>query len=113
LVDHARTGEANGTLLLARRMGRYDHAARHAFRANRHSWTVTEATGDLAFRALLELIRGEVQARLDERMIEDGVLLAAGNIREAGQVGEDRPRAVLAKDMEQGAFRQELVRARQ
>jgi len=48
LVHDARPRDANGTLLLARRMGRDDHAARQAFRANRHLWAVIEATHALA-----------------------------------------------------------------
>jgi hypothetical protein len=43
-------------------------------------------------------------------MIKSAVLFAARHKCEAGQVREHRPGAVLAKDMEQGAFRQELVR---
>ena len=43
-------------------------------------------------------------------MIKSAVLFAARHEGKAGQVREHRPGAVLAKDMEQGAFRQELVR---
>jgi hypothetical protein len=43
-------------------------------------------------------------------MIKSAVLFTARHKREASQVREHRPSAVLAKDMEQGAFRQELVR---
>jgi hypothetical protein len=64
----------------------------------------------LTFWTLLELIRGQVQTRLDLRMIEGGVLFAARHKSEPGQVSEYGPSAVLAKDMQQGAFWQELVR---
>jgi len=66
--------------LLLALSGGDDHAAWHAFRANRHGWTVIEAAGELAFRALLELIRRQVQARLHLRMIEDAVLPASDTI---------------------------------
>jgi hypothetical protein len=68
-VDDAPSREANRTLLLARRMGRDDQAAQHAFRADWHGWTVIEATHDLAFWALLLLIRRQLQARLDEGVL--------------------------------------------
>jgi hypothetical protein len=56
-VDDTRSRETNRALLLARWMGRDDHAAQHPCRADWHCWTVIEATHDLAFRALLLLIR--------------------------------------------------------
>ena len=73
-VDHARTRDTNRTLLLASWMGCHDHATGHALGSHRDLWAVVEAAHDLAFRALLELIGGQVQARLDERVIEQRVL---------------------------------------
>ena len=49
-------------------------------------------------------------SRLDQRMIEDGVLFASGHEREACYIGEHSPGAILAKDMQQGACLWELVR---
>ena len=89
-VDHARPRDANGILLLTSRMGRDDHAARQAFSANRHFWTVREAAHALAFRTLVGLLRRQLQARLHERMSEDGVLLAARHKSEPGEVGQGR-----------------------
>ena len=91
-------------------MGRDDHAARHAFRADWHCWTVIEAPHDLAFRALLLLIRRQLQARLDEGVIEDAVLFAPRNIREANQIREDGPRAILPIEAQQSALLRELIR---
>jgi hypothetical protein len=75
-----------------------------------HLWAVVEAVHHLAFRALLELIGGQVQTRLDERMIEHGVLFAAGNIGEANQVGQHGSGAILSVKPEQGALFRELLR---
>ena len=112
-VDDARSRDAHRTLLLAGRMRGNDHAAQPALGANWHVWAIVEAAYHLAFRTLLHLIGRQVQACLHERMIEDGVLLAAGHEGEARQIGEDRSRAILAKDMQQGAPFRQLVRARQ
>ncbi len=109
-VDNTRTGHANRTLLEAFWMGRYHHATRHALGANRHFWTVVEAAHDLAFRALLGLIGRQVQPRLHERMIEDGVVFAAGHESEASEIGEDGPRAILTIEPEQRVCWWKLVR---
>ncbi len=69
-IDDARPRDANRTLLVALGMGGHHHAAQHALGSHRHLWTVVEAAHHLAFRALLELIGGQVQTRLHERMIE-------------------------------------------
>ncbi len=61
----------------------------------RHVWAVVEAADHLAFRALLELIWGQVQTRLHERMIEHGVLFAARNAGKARRIGEHGPGAIL------------------
>ena len=37
-------------------------------------------------------------------MIEDGVVFAARHKREACQIGEDRPRAILAVEPQQGTL---------
>src|SRR2546429_3531010 len=76
-IDHACTRDANRTFLSALGMSGHYHAARHTFGANRHFWTVVEASHDLAFRTLLKLIRGQMQTRLDERMIEHFVVFAS------------------------------------
>jgi hypothetical protein len=112
-VDDARTRDAHGALLVVGWMGGYDHTAQHAFGSHRHLWAVVETTHRLAFWTLLELIWGQMQTRLDLRMIKGGVVFAARHKRESSQVREHSPSAVLAVEPEQGAFRQELVRARQ
>ena len=91
-------------------MGRDDHAAGHGLRANRHLWTVIEAAHDLAFRTLLGLIGRQVQTRLNERMIEDRVLFAAGHEGETSQIRKHAPGPILAKDMQQCTRLWELVR---
>src|SRR6266568_7778459 len=109
-VDDARTRDPNGTLLFARRMRCHNHAAAHALGPSRYLRAVVEAAYHLTFWTLLDLIRGEVQTRLDERMIEYRVLFAAGHIGEAGQVGENSPGAILSVEAEQGARLWELMR---
>ena len=109
-VDHARTRDANGALLFASWMCRHHHSARHALGSHLHRLAVVEAAHHLAFRALLELIGGQVQTRLDERMIEHGVLFAARNIGEASQVSQHGPGAILSIEPEEGEPLWELVR---
>ena len=102
---------ANGTLLFARRMRGYDHAALHLLGSHRYLRAIVEAAYRLAFWALLELIRGEVQACLHERMIEHCVFFASGHKGEASQIGEHGPSAILSIKPQQGALRRKLVRA--
>ncbi len=90
-------------------MGCYHHAADHTLRPHRNIPAVVEAAHHLAFWTLLELIGWQVQARLDERMIEHGVLFAAHHEREACQIGEHGPRAILPIEPEHGALLRKLV----
>ena len=109
-IDDARTRDADGTLLQAFWVGGHHHATGHARRPHRHSRAIIEAAHDLTFRTLLDLIWGQMQTRLDERMIEHRVLFPAGDKGEASQVGEHSPGAILSIEPEQGAFPRELVR---
>ena len=88
----------------------YDHAALHLLRSHRYLRAIVEAAYRLAFWALLELIRGEVQACLHERMIEHCVFFASGHKGEASQIGEHGPSAILSIKPQQGALRRKLVR---
>jgi hypothetical protein len=109
-VDHACTCDANRTLLFPGGMGRHHHATQHTLRSHRHFRAVVETADDLTFRTLLGLVGGQLQACLDERVIEYAVVFAAGNVGEASQVGEHRSGAILAKDMQQGACQGQVVR---
>lgn len=51
-----------------------------------------------------------MQTRLDQWMIEGGVLFAAGNIGEAGQIREHGPCPILPVESEQRALRWKLIR---
>jgi hypothetical protein len=104
-VHDTRTGEAHRTLLLASGMGRHHYAARDLLGADRHRWTVVEAAHHLAFWTPLVLIGRQMQARLDQRMIEDGVLFAARHEGEPSEVREDRPVTILAVKPQQGPLR--------
>jgi hypothetical protein len=66
LVDDARTRDTNRTLPFSGWMRGYYDAAAHAFRSHWHLWTIVQTAHCLAFWALLELIRGQVQTCLDE-----------------------------------------------
>ncbi len=109
-VDDAGTRDANRALLFARGMSCHDHAAQHPLGPYRHRRTVVEAPHERTFRSLLELIRGQVQTRLDKRMIEYRVLLASGHESEASEIGEHSPRAILSVEPEQGALLRKLER---
>ena len=109
-IDDARSPDANRVLLLACWMGGHHQAAGHSLRSHWHSRAVIEAAHHLTLWTLLQLIWWEMETGLDKRMIKRGVLLAASHEGEAFQIGEDSPRAVLAVEPKQGAFRQELVR---
>jgi hypothetical protein len=50
----------------------------------------------LTFRALLELIGGQVQTCLNERMIQHRVVFAAGHKSKVSQVRKHGPGAILA-----------------
>src|SRR6266699_349259 len=108
-VDDARTRDANPALLFAGWMGRHHHAAMHARGSHRHIRAVVEAAHKLAFRTTLELIWGQVQTRLDEWMIQHGVLFAAHHEREASQICKHGPGAILPIEPQQGALLRELV----
>jgi len=108
-VDHAPTGDANRTLLLAGRMSRHHDAAWHALGSHWHRRAVIEGAHGLAFGALLGLIWGEVQTRLNERMIKHAVLFATGHESEASQINEYGPSPILAVEPQQGALRWELI----
>ena len=50
-----------------------------------------------------------MQTRLNERMIEHGVVFAAGHKGETSHVGEHGPGAILSIEPQQGALLGELV----
>ena len=58
----------------------------------------------LTFRTLLELLGRQMQTCLNERMIEDAVLFAAGHKRKASYIGEHSSRAILPVEPQQRAF---------
>lgn len=109
-VDDAAPREADSALLEALRMARHHHAAQHPFGSHRHVRTVVEAAYQVAFRALLELIWGQVQACLDQGVIQYRVLLATGHKSKARQISEHRSGAILSVESEQGARLGALMR---
>src|SRR5260370_7365377 len=108
-VDDARTRHAHGALLFGGWMRCHHHAAAHAFGSHWHLWAVVETAHRLALWTLLELIRGKMQTRLDQRMIEGSILFATRHKRETRQISKHGSRAVLAVEPEEGACLWELV----
>jgi len=107
-IDDARTRDPNRALLLACWMGGYHHAAGHALRPYRHCRAVVEAAHDLTFWTRLKLIGGQVQTRLNERVIEHGVLFATRHKGKASQIGEHGSGAILSVEPQQGMLRRKL-----
>lgn len=58
---------------------------------------------------LLELIRWQMETRLDKRVIEHAVLLATGHKRESCEIREHGPGALLPIEPEQSPFLWKLV----
>jgi hypothetical protein len=110
-IDDACPRDAHRTLLEAFGVGSHHYATHYALRAYRHLRAVVEATYRLAFRALLDLIGGQMQTRLDERVIEYGVVFAAGDKGEVGHICKHRPGAILPVEPQQGTRLWKLVRA--
>jgi hypothetical protein len=108
-VDHPCAGDPNRTLLLPGGMGSHDHAAGHPLGSHRDLGAIVQTAHQLAFGTLLELIRGQVQARLNQRMIEQAIGFVAGHKREASHIGQHGSRAVLPIEPQQRAFWWEVV----
>src|SRR5260370_442611 len=84
-------------------MGGHHHTAGHTLGPYRDLRTIVEAAHHLTFRTLLELIWRKVQTRLNERVVEHGVLFAAGHKHEASEIGEDTPCPICAGGPQRGA----------
>jgi hypothetical protein len=94
-VDDTRTRDANPALLFASWMSCHHHAAALSGRPHRHIGAVVETAHHLTFRALLKLVGGQMQTCRNARVIEHTVFFATGHKREASQIGEHRPGAIL------------------
>jgi hypothetical protein len=103
-VDHAFACHPNGTLLFPCGMSGHDHAAGRAIGSHRDLGTVGEAAYHLAFGTLLHLIGGQVQACLDQRMIEQAIVLPTRHKRESSEIGEHGSIAILPIKVDQRAL---------
>src|SRR5215469_14294704 len=83
LVDNARAGEANTTLLLGGRMGRHHDPNQLPLRAQRQLRTIVEGAADSTLRMSQLLIWGQMQASLDLGSIQKLIVFAAHHIGEA------------------------------
>ena len=90
-------------------MSCHHHAAQHARGPHRHLRAVVEAAHHLTFRTLLELIWGQMQSRLDQRMIKDGILFASDHERETSQISEHDSGPVLSIESQERAGLWKLV----
>jgi hypothetical protein len=102
--------DAHRTLLVASWMGRHHHAVEHALGPYRDLRAIVEAAHRPTFWTLLQLIRGQMQTRLDKRVIEHRVVFAADHEREASQIAEDGSGPILPVEPEQGSPLWDLVR---
>src|SRR5260370_41571531 len=73
-------------------------------RPYRDLWAIVETARCLALGTLLVLIEGQVQARLNPRMIEQLIVFATRHKREASHIGEHRSIAILCVEPQQRAF---------
>ncbi len=94
-VDEARAGEAHPAFLRGSRMGRHHHPATLSRWPHRHIRAVVECAHQVTFRAAELLIGRQVQAALDLRSSQHGVVFAAHHIGEARQIGKDSSCAIL------------------
>lgn len=108
--DDLCTRDADWALLFSSRMRGHDHARELAIGSYRNVWTVVEEALHLTLRALLQLIGWQVQARLNQWMMEQVIVFAAGYKRERGHIGKHRPIPVLAIQPEQRMRSVELIR---
>jgi hypothetical protein len=111
-VDDPCARDSDGAFLFRGWMGSHDHSAQHASRSHRHLWTIVETANHLAFWALLELIRGKMQTRLDQRMGEHTVVFPSRHKREACHLGKCSPRTILPIESEQRMRRFEPIRGK-
>jgi hypothetical protein len=76
-------------------MGRHHHPAALSRRPHRHIRAVVEGAHQLTFGARELLIGRQMQAMLDLRSIQHGVVFAAYHRGETCQIGKDGSRAIL------------------
>src|SRR5260370_36459507 len=108
-VDHPCACNSNGTLLFACGMRGHDQTTAHAIRSHWDLWAVVETARYLTFGTLLELIRWQVQACLNERMIKQVIVFATGDKGEPGHIGEHGPVAILSVETQQRAFLRQVM----
>jgi hypothetical protein len=94
-VDDSRPRDAHRALLFPSRMRGYHHTAGYAIGSHRDLGAIVEAAPHLTFGTLLKLIGGQVQPRLNQRMIEQVIVFAARHQREPSHIGEHGPVAIL------------------
>lgn len=103
-VDNSRPRDTHRTLLFTRRMGGHHHPAERSFGPHRYLGAIVKTALHQAFGPLLELIGREVQPRLNQRVIEQVIVFAAGYKREPSHIGEDYPIPILPIEAQQCAF---------
>jgi len=95
-VDHALAGVTDAALFPESRVGSHHDATAAARLAHRDIEAVVERAHQGAFRATEVGIRGQVQPRPHDRVIQHRVVFAPHHKKEAIQICNDGPRAVEA-----------------
>ena len=103
-VDHTFSCDANWTLLLPSGMRGHNDAIERAIGPDWDLWAIVEAALHLTFGTLLNLIRWQMQPCLNQRVIEQAIVLATGHKRKTDEIGEDRSIAILPIEPDQRAF---------
>jgi hypothetical protein len=109
-VDEPIALDANPLLGRPSRMGRYHQTAALPARTHCHVRAVIERADQVTFRARELLIGRQVQARLDDWLVKEPIVLAAHHERKAEQIGQDGSGPIQAVKPQQGAFFWKLVR---
>src|SRR5712691_5383592 len=109
-IDNAFPRFAHPAFRLACWMSCHHHAARAALWSYWNFGAVVESACDLTFWTTLVLIRGEMQPRLHERVIEHGVIFAAHHKRIASKGSDNNTRPILPIQSQESALWGELVR---
>ena len=100
--DDAFPCDANRALLFGSLMGCHHHTARDAFWSHWHIRAVIEATYQRAFGAVQQVVGGQMQTGLNQRMIEERVVFASHHEEETSQICNHCPRAILSIKTQQG-----------
>jgi len=108
-IRHPAAFDTHPSLRFPGGMGCHDDTAPLSGRSHRHVRTIVERAHQLTFRASERPFCGQMQAALNLSARKPGIVFAAHDEREAGQIGKDGSRPILPIQPHQGAFQRELM----